>query len=59
MLATNLAVALAEATPDRVAILDLDLLFGHVAVLLDQVPRTSLSAISPAALRTADRDGRQ
>src|SRR5919202_138357 len=28
--ATHLAVALAEATPDRVAILDLDLLFGHV-----------------------------
>src|SRR4051812_29401036 len=56
MLATNLAVALAEATPDRVAILDLDLLFGHVAMLLDQVPRTSLAAISPAALRTADRD---
>ena len=56
LLATNLAVALAEATPDRVAILDLDLLFGHVAMLLDQVPRTSLAAISPAALRSADRD---
>ncbi|MDQ3808772.1 MAG: cyclic nucleotide-binding domain-containing protein, partial [Chloroflexota bacterium] len=55
-LATNLAVALAEATPDRVAILDLDLLFGHVAMLLDQVPRTSLAAISPAAIRAADRD---
>lgn len=56
MLATNLAVALAEATPDRVVILDLDLLFGHVAMLLDQTPRTSLAAISPAAIRAADRD---
>src|ERR1700730_14339635 len=56
MLATNLAVALAELTPDRVAILDLDLLFGHVAMLLDLVPRTSLAAITPAAIRSFDRD---
>jgi CRP-like cAMP-binding protein len=56
VLATNLAVALAETTPDRVVIVDLDLLFGHVAMLLDQVPRTSLSSISPAAIRAADRD---
>ncbi len=56
VLATNLAVALAETTPDRVVIVDLDLLFGHVAMLLDQTPRTSLAAISPAAIRAADRD---
>jgi CRP-like cAMP-binding protein len=56
VLATNLAVALAELTPDRVAILDLDLLFGHVAMLLDLVPRTALSAITPAAIRSLDRD---
>src|SRR5215216_6717536 len=56
VLATNLAVALAEATPDRVAIVDLDLLFGHVAMLLDQTPRTSLAAISPGAIRAADRE---
>jgi CRP-like cAMP-binding protein len=56
VLATNLAVALAEITPDRVAILDLDLLFGHVAMLLDLVPRTALAAITPAAIRTLDRD---
>jgi len=55
-LATNLAVALAQATPDRVVALDLDLLFGHMAMLLDLVPRTALSAISPAAIRQADRD---
>jgi CRP-like cAMP-binding protein len=56
VLATNLAVALAELTPDRVAILDLDLLFGHVAMLLDLVPRTALAAITPAAIRALDRD---
>jgi CRP-like cAMP-binding protein len=56
VLATNLAIALAELTPDRVAILDLDLLFGHVALLLDLVPRTALAAITPAAIRALDRD---
>ena len=56
MLATNLAVALAESTPDRVVVLDLDLLFGHVAMLLDVVPRTSLAAITPAAIRSLDRE---
>jgi CRP-like cAMP-binding protein/CO dehydrogenase nickel-insertion accessory protein CooC1 len=34
----------------------LDLLFGHIAMLLDLVPRTSLSAITPAAIRNLDRD---
>lgn len=53
---TNLAVALAQLTPDRVTAVDLDLLFGHVAMLLDLVPRTSLSAITPAAIRNLDRD---
>jgi CRP-like cAMP-binding protein len=56
MLATNLAVALAQLTPDRVVAVDLDLLFGHVAMLLDLVPRTALSAITPAAIRALDRD---
>ena len=56
IVATNLAVALAELTPDRVVAIDLDLLFGHVAMLLDLVPRTSLSAITPAAIRSLDRD---
>jgi CRP-like cAMP-binding protein len=53
---TNLAVALAQLTPDRVTAVDLDLLFGHIAMLLDLVPRTSLSAITPAAVRNLDRD---
>jgi CRP-like cAMP-binding protein len=56
VLSTNVAVALAELSPDRVAILDLDLLFGHVAMLLDLVPRTALAAITPAAIRSLDRD---
>jgi CRP-like cAMP-binding protein len=56
MLATNLAVALAQLTPDRVVAVDLDLLFGHVAMLLDLVPRTALAAITPAAVRALDRD---
>ena len=56
VLATNLAVALAELTPDRVVAVDLDLLFGHMALLLDLVPRTALAAITPAAVRALDRD---
>lgn len=56
VLTTNVAVALAQLTPDRVAAVDLDLLFGHIAMLLDLVPRTSLSAITPAAIRNLDRD---
>jgi CRP-like cAMP-binding protein len=56
ILATNLAVALAELTPDRVVAVDLDLLFGHMALLLDLVPRTGLAAITPAAVRALDRD---
>jgi CRP-like cAMP-binding protein len=56
ILATNLAIALAELTPDRVVAVDLDLLFGHIAMMLDLVPRTSLAAISPAAIRALDRD---
>jgi CRP-like cAMP-binding protein len=56
VLATNLGAALAELTPDRVVVVDLDLLFGHVAMLLDLVPRTALAAITPAAIRALDRD---
>jgi CRP-like cAMP-binding protein len=56
VLATNLGVALAELTPDRVVAVDLDLLFGHMALLLDLVPRTGLAAITPAAVRALDRD---
>jgi CRP-like cAMP-binding protein len=56
VVAMNLAVALAQLTPDRVVAVDLDLLFGHMPMLLDLVPRTALAAISPAAVRALDRD---
>jgi len=56
VLTTNLAAALAQLTPDRVVAVDLDLLFGHMPMLLDLVPRTALAAITPAAIRALDRD---
>jgi pilus assembly protein CpaE len=40
-----------------VVVVDLDLLFGHVAMLLDLAPRSALAAISPSAMRQIDRDG--
>ncbi len=55
-LAANLAVALAQATPDRVVLVDLNLLFPHQAVLLSLTPRSSLAAVTPAALGQLDRD---
>jgi CRP-like cAMP-binding protein len=55
--ATNLAVALAQLAPDGVLILDLDLLFGHVAMLLDLLPWSSLAAMTPATIRSFDVDG--
>jgi CRP-like cAMP-binding protein len=55
-LATNIAVALAQRTPDQVILLDLNLLFGHVPVLLNIVPRTSLAAVSAVSLRQMDRE---
>jgi CRP-like cAMP-binding protein len=55
-LATNLAVALAHRAPDRVVVVDLNVLFGHVPLLLNLNPRTSLAAISPVSLGQMDRD---
>lgn len=55
-IAVNLAIALAQQTPDRVALVDLSLPFGHAAVLLDVSPRTSLAATPPSALRQFDGD---
>jgi pilus assembly protein CpaE len=57
VLATNLSVALARRRPEQVVIVDLDLLFGHVAMLLDVVPRTALAALTPAAICNLDGDG--
>jgi CRP-like cAMP-binding protein len=55
-LATNLAVALAQRTPEGVALLDLNVLFGHVPVLLNVMPRTSVATMSAVSLRQMDRE---
>ncbi len=54
--ATNLAVALAQRAPDRVVLVDLDLLFGHQPIMLNLMPRSSLAAITPSALGQLDRE---
>ncbi len=53
--AVNLAVALARLVPDRSALLDLDLTFGHDAALLNLTPESSLSAVPPESLEAMDR----
>jgi len=58
-LAVNLAVALAAEYPDRTVILDLDVTFGHVPIMLDVTPRASLAAVSGDSLRTLDRESMQ
>lgn len=55
--AINLAVALAQQDPDRVALLDLDLIFGHAALMLHLTPQTSLADLPPESLRNLDREG--
>lgn len=55
-IAVNLAIAMTQLTPDRVALVDLALTFGHLAILLNLSPRTALSAASPNALRQMDRE---
>jgi pilus assembly protein CpaE len=53
--AVNLAMELASQWPERVALLDLDLTFGHAALLLNVVPETSLAAVPPESLGNIDR----
>lgn len=55
-LAVNLAVALARENPDRVALLDLDLIFSHTPMMLRLSPSTSLAEIPPESLRNLDRE---
>lgn len=55
-IATNLALALTQMTPDRVALVDLDLLFGQSVVMLNVQPRTTLGQASPAALASMDKE---
>lgn len=54
-LAVNLAATLARQMPERVALLDLDLTFGHAALLLNLVPETSLASVPPESLESFDR----
>jgi pilus assembly protein CpaE len=56
MIAANLAVALAQSMPDRVVLVDLDLLFGQIAVMLNLSPRTSLASVTTSALKSLDRE---
>jgi MinD-like ATPase involved in chromosome partitioning or flagellar assembly len=55
-IAANLAVALAQTMPDRVVLVDLDLLFGQLAVMLNLSPRTSLATVTASALKSLDRE---
>lgn len=56
-IALNLAIALAQRQPDDVALLDLDVLFGHALSSLWLEPRGVLANTSPVTLRALDRSG--
>jgi CRP-like cAMP-binding protein len=56
-LATALSIALAEKHPDDAALLDLDVLFGHVVSSLWLQPRGVLAQLQPATLNGLDRGG--
>src|SRR5215216_17255 len=55
MLAVNLATQQAKEQPERTALLDLSLTFGHVAALLGLEPQTSLAAVPAENLSDFDR----
>src|SRR5579872_3807643 len=54
-LAVNMAVQQAIEQPDRTALVDLSLTFGHAAALLDLEPETSLAAVPAESLSDFDR----
>ena len=54
-LAVNLATQYALEQPERSALLDLSLTFGHAAALLDLEPETSLAAVPFESLNDFDR----
>lgn len=54
-LAVNLAVQQARLQPERTALLDLSLTFGHAAALLGLTPETSLAAVPGENLADFDR----
>ena len=53
-IAVNIAVSIATRTPEKVAILDLDLQFGQVATHLNIPPRMSIADISRDDVATRD-----
>lgn len=55
-LALNLGVALAQANPDRVALADLSLLFGHLPMLVNLMPARTVYDSTPGALRNIERE---
>jgi CRP-like cAMP-binding protein len=55
MLTVNLAVQHALEQPERSALLDLSLTFGHAAALLGLEPETSLAAVPAESLSDFDR----
>ena len=54
-LAVNLAARQAQEQPERTALLDLSLTFGHAAALLGLEPETSLAAVPAESLADFDR----
>jgi pilus assembly protein CpaE len=54
--AVNLAVLFALLHPEQIALLDLCLTFGHCALALNLVPKSSLGAINHESLSTMDRE---
>jgi CRP-like cAMP-binding protein len=54
-LAVNLAARQAQDQPERTALLDLSLTFGHAAALLGLEPETSLAAVPAESLADFDR----
>ena len=55
--AVNMGVAYAQMHPDAVSLIDLSLTFGHCALMLNLVPKSSLSALNVDALNRIDREG--
>jgi pilus assembly protein CpaE len=55
-IAANISIALAQQAPERVALVDLDLLFGQQTVMLNLNPRNSLATVTPSALKSLDRE---
>ena len=52
-----MGVAYAQMHPDAVSLIDLSLTFGHCALMLNLVPKSSLSALNVDALNRIDREG--